>query len=258
MSRYQPYSRREFRGLFRRWRRRNLGLLSGLTAGLVALLGLVTVLLVVVTSPTPFTWWLLGAMQAGAIVSYTFMVHAAFLAHDADAILQLRGAWGEDNTRDALKRAKRRGLVWGSVDSINLQNGDIDHLVVTRHGGLVVIDTKWRNHANDTLDMAKAARKAKVRAEALAHSLLNRERGARHRSRESPLQVTPLVVIWGGIQQTVPAGARVDGIEFIQGRDLVRWLENLNNSPVSKPAAMDLLTRLETFRADAWEATSTR
>ncbi|WP_166389739.1 nuclease-related domain-containing protein [Nocardioides ochotonae] len=101
----------------------------------------------------------------------------AFLAHDAEAIWHVRGAWGEDNTRDELQRAKRKRLVWAWVDSVTLQAGDIDHLVVTRNGGLVAIDSKWRSKINDAADMARAAQKVRLRAEGLTRDLLKGDAG---------------------------------------------------------------------------------
>jgi hypothetical protein len=187
------------------------------------------------------------------VALYVHLLHNAFLANDRDAIRHLRGAWGEDNTRSELQTAKRRRLIWGWVDSITLQNGDIDHLVVTRRGGLVAIDTKWRTDTHDVIDMARAAQRVKSRAEALAQTVLTRERGVRHRSKDNPLSVTPVVVLWGAAQHTIPAGAQRDGIDFIPGRSLRRWLGSLDNEPVSKAAAADLIHRLERFRASAWE-----
>ncbi|MDP9443033.1 MAG: hypothetical protein M3P83_01245 [Actinomycetota bacterium] len=98
---------------------------------------------------------------------------------------------------------------------------------MTRNGGLVAIDSKWRNQASDTIDMARAAKNARVRAEALAHSLLTGNRGARHRAKTSPVRVTPVVVLWGAAQHGVPDGARVDEIEFVAGRRLLDWLTKL-------------------------------
>ena len=106
-----------------------------------------------------FTWWLLGVMQATVVAAYLSMLYSGFLAFDGEAIWHVRGAWGEDNTRSELQRARRKRLVWGWVDSVSLQHGDIDHLVVTREGGLVAIDSKWRNRIHDTEDMARAAQK---------------------------------------------------------------------------------------------------
>ncbi len=253
MTKYKPYSRREFQRRLSVWLQRNLRLVAALTLGLIGLLAVVTVLLVVVATPTAFTWWLLGVFQAGMIGGLLHLLHAAFLANDGEAIWHLRGSWGEDNTRSELQRAKRKGLIWGWVDSITLKSGDIDHLVVTRRGGLVVIDTKWRNNANDTFDMAQAGRKAKLRAEGVAHSIVTRETRARHRSRNNPLAVTPVVVVWGAAQHTLPENAHKNGIDFIAGQHLTRWLKRLDTETVTKAAADDIIDRLEAFRADAWD-----
>lgn len=253
MTKYHPYSRREFRRRFAGWARSNAWLITWLTAGLGVLLAAETFLLIGVGTPGPVSWWLLGAVQAGMVALYLHLLHNAFLANDREAIRHLRGAWGEDNTRSELQMAKRRRVIWGWVDSITLQNGDIDHLVVTRRGGLVAIDTKWRSDTHDVIDMARAAHRAKSRAEALAQTVLTRERGARHRSKDNPLSVTPVVVLWGAAQHTLPDGARSDGIDFIPGRSLRRWLATLDSEPVSKAAATDLIQRLEHFRANAWE-----
>lgn len=255
MTKYRPYSRREFRRRFVGWARRNLKLVLVLTVGMVGLVALVTLICAAVFSMTAFTWWLLGVFQATMVATYLHLLHAAFLAHDGEAIRHLRGAWGEENTRSELQRAKRKRLVWGWVDSISLQAGDLDHLVVTRHGGLVAVDSKWRNQASDTIDMARAANKARLRAEGLAQTLLRSERGARHRAKVNPLTVTPVVVLWGAAQHGVPDGVRVDGIEFVAGRRLVAWLTRLEGQPVNEAAAADVVKRLEGYRAATWDNT---
>ena len=249
MARYQPYSRRVWRTRLAAWARRNLRLVVAGTVLVIAMVAAETVLFTIILTPTPFTWWLLGLVQAAIVAIYLHILHSAFLAHDREAIWHLRGAWGEDNTRSELQRAKRKRLIWGWVDSINLQGGDLDHLVVTRRGGLVAIDSKWRNQAGDTLDMAQAARRVRIRAEGLARTLLAAERGARHRSRVNPLRVVPVVVLWGAVQPEVPDQARVDGIDFVAGRRLLAWLDTLDSEPVDKSAAADVIERLETYRA---------
>jgi hypothetical protein len=255
MAKYRPYSRREFQRRFAHWARRNLKVVLTLTAGVLGMATLVTLVLTVVFSPTVFTWWFLGVLQATMVAIYLHLLHAAFLANDGEAIWHLRGAWGEENTRSELQRAKRKRLIWGWVDSIGLQAGDLDHLVVTRQGGLVAVDSKWRNKASDTIDMARAATKAKLRAEGLTHSLLKGDRGARHRAKINPLTVTPVVVLWGAAQHSVPDGARVENIEFVAGRRLVQWLGTLEGQPVSDAAAADIVKRLEEYRAATWDST---
>jgi hypothetical protein len=257
MTKYRPYSRREFRRRFAQWATRNAGLLLAVTAGLVGTIALVTLVLTVAFTPTTFTWWFLGAFQATMVGIYLHLGHAAFLASDAEAIWHLRGAWGEENTRSELQRAKRKRLVWGWVDSISLGVGDLDHLVVTRRGGLIAVDSKWRNRASDTVNMARAADKARLRAEALAQTLLRSERGARHRAKVNPLPVTPVVVLWGAAQHGVPDGARVNDIEFVAGQRFVEWLRSRNGQTVSEDAAADVMKRLEAYRATAWDSTQT-
>jgi hypothetical protein len=249
MFKHQPYSRRRLRRLRKDWLRRNTKVLAISTLGLTGLLGVVSLLLVGPDTRTAFSWWLLGVVQATVVVVWLHMLDATFLAYEREAVTQLRGAWGEENTRSELKRAKRKRLIWGWVDSINLQCGDLDHLVVTRRGGLVAIDSKWRNQASDTVDMARAAHRARLRTEGLANSLLRNEKGVRHRAKVNPVAVTPVVVLWGAAQHGVPDGANVDGIDFVAGHSLLEWLSRLEHEPVDKAAATDVVARLEEFRA---------
>ncbi|WP_231252646.1 nuclease-related domain-containing protein [Nocardioides furvisabuli] len=181
--------------------------------------------------------------------AYLHLLHTAFMAHDSEAIWHVRGAWGEDNTRDELRRAKRKKLVWGWIDSLGLQVGDIDHLVVTRRGGLVAVDSKWRSRIDDKADMARAAQKVRLRAEALTRDFLKGDSRGSRRAKVNPLSVTSVVVLWGPAQRGVPRGANVDGIEFIAGRDFVAWLQRLDGEQVDKAAADDIVRKLEERRA---------
>lgn len=249
MAKYRPYSRRVWRFRLASWIRRNRGMIAAATAGVAVLIAAETLVFTVVLTPTSFTWWLLGLFQATVVAIYLHALHAAFLAHDREAIWHLRGAWGEDNTRSELQRAKRKRLIWGWVDSIDLQAGDLDHLVVTRRAGLIAIDSKWRNEARDTLAMAQAAHRVQLRAEGLARKVLKTERGARHRRKTNPLRVTPVVVLWGAAQRDVPDQAQVNGIDFVSGRRFLVWLRALDGEPVDKSAARDVIQRLEQYRA---------
>jgi hypothetical protein len=57
--------------------------------------------------------------------------------------------------------------------------------------------------------------------------------------------------MWGAAQDEVPEGATVDGIEFIAGRRLHKWLRQVDGHPVSKEAAQDVLERVAAFRLEA-------
>ncbi|QNN53575.1 nuclease-related domain-containing protein [Nocardioides mesophilus] len=260
MPKFAPYSRQAFRRAFIEWLKRNVTLMIAVSAGAVALIFLESVLLVHLVPDTAFKWYLLGAVHVGVVAGFAHLLHATFLAHDRRALMHLRGAWGEENTREELKRARRRRLIWGWVDSISLQAGDIDHLVVTRRGGLIAIDSKWRNQhtSQDLASMAQAAARVRLRAEGLTQTLLAGERGARHRARTNPLTVKPVVVMWGAAQDEVPDGAIIDGIEFIAGRRLITWLRQMDGYPVGRDAANDVLERLTTFRLKASRQNATR
>ena len=254
MSKFRPYSRRALRALFWAWATRHRQLLVRMASVIVFLLILPTVLLSA-TWTSPFKWYVLGVMHAATLCAFGFLVTMTFLAHSGEAIWHLRGAWGEDATRDELQRAKRRRIIWGWIDSVNLQDGDIDHLVLTRRGGLVAIDSKWRTaSATDQVEMVRSAQKVRMRAEALAHTLLGSERGA-HRAASNPLTILPAIVLWGPSQREVPDHARSAGIDFVGGQRLLGWLGELEGQPIDKDAAADLLRRLEKFRASAWDQT---
>ncbi|TYL55290.1 NERD domain-containing protein [Nocardioides sp. BGMRC 2183] len=230
-------------------------MLSILTLGLVVLLAFETALILTLVPDGSFRWWFLGALQTALVAIALHLVNAAFLAHERGAIWQLRGAWGEEATRDELRRAKRKRAIWGWVDSINLQGGDLDHLVLTRGGGIVAIDSKWRSDGADTTEMVRSAARVKLRADAVTRSLLKPERGT-HRAKIHSVAVTPLIVIWGPAQDQVPENFQIDGIEFVGGRRLLDRLATLSGERVDKDAAEDALTRLKEFRSGAWEAQS--
>ena len=255
MAKFQPYPRREYRSLFDAWARRNVKLLAGITGGVAALLAIETAVILVVVPDTSFRTWLLGATQATIVAIGLYLVHSTFLIREREAIWQLRGAWGEEATRDELRRAKRKRVVWGWIDSIELQAGDLDHLVLPRKGGFVVIDSKWRSRGTDAVEMAASARRARLRAEGLTRTLLKSERGS-HRAKGNTVLVTPLVVIWGPAQHRVPDRCHVEGVDFIGGRALVSWLQAIPGDEVDKAAAKEALALLKDFRGRASEAKS--
>lgn len=259
MSRYHSYPRRELRALFKRWCRRNWTRLAVVAVGAMVLIAAETWLLVVSGWSTPVRWYLVGFLHAGVVAALIGAIGTTFLAHEREAILRLRGAWGEDFTQDELNRARRKKLIWGWVDSVTLQTGDIDHLVVTRAGGLVAIDTKWRSGA-EHLDPAAAAReasRARLRAEGFVSSFLKSDRGSRRASGKA-FRVSPLVVVWGLAREAIPAGASVGGVDIIEGRGLVEWLARLDGDAIDEAAAAEVLAEIERRRARAWPKSTTR
>lgn len=121
--------------------------------------------------------------------------------------------------------------------------------MVTRHGGVVAIDSKWRNQitAKDVSAMADSARRAGLRAEGLLGTLLKSERRSTHRARTQPISVTPVVVLWGTARAEVPSDAIVGGVRFLNGRELLTWLTGFGGHDVPHDAAWEALTKLHEY-----------
>jgi hypothetical protein len=251
LSKYRPYSREALRGLRRAWLRRNRRFVILCVVVVTALLVATATWCILFSPGNRLSWYVVGLTHAALIGLCAHGLHTGLLPSDPDGLRHLRGAYGEENTREELKTARRRRLIWCWVDSIGLERGDLDHVVVTRPGGVLVLDSKWRNKvsSSDTQGMAVAAHRVRLRAEALTRSLLQAER-ARHRARVDSVRVRPVVVLWGAEQHHLPRGAaEVDGIDFVAGRHLRTWLRQLDGDLVSKAAAAQLEALLLEFRA---------
>lgn len=255
MARYRPYSRRVLRRRIRAWLKRyaNVVLLSVLVTGL--LIALEAGLLLGLGRPGPAQWFLLGLISAVLAASLAGGLGAMFLITDEEAVRQIRGAWGEENTREELKRARRRQTIWGWVDSLTVESGDVDHIVISRAGGLVAIDSKWRTKVDvqGRDAMVRQARDARQRAETAVRTVLDRNRRGR-RADGGAIRVRTVVVLWGSAQSTLPRDTHIDGVDFIRGRDLNPWLDRLDGDAVDQAPAEELLASLKEYRERAWAA----
>jgi hypothetical protein len=254
LVKFRPYSRRRMRQLFKAWAAKNKLVLLVVVVGVTVLLVVETLLLQASVEPTAQRWYLTGALHVGIVGIFAGMIGVLFHVHTVEAMHQLRGAWGEEFTRDELKRARRKGLIWGWVDSITLAHGDIDHLVITKAGGLVAIDSKWRSalEMDDRERLRRDAERMRIRAAGIVRTLLKNERGD-HRARGPAHDVAPLVVVWGPAQHSVPPGANIAGTSFVKGQNLVAWLRERSCEPISREGARELEKALKKFRADTWE-----
>lgn len=231
MGREHNFARTKYREALSAWLRRGWRPLLFLAALILAVCVVLAWLL---------NGYVLGLAQASVVVGLAATVLTAFHAHTG-AIWQLAGAWGEDNTRDVLAQARRRRRIWGWVDGVATQAGDIDHLVVMRDGRIVAIDSKWHavNLSTSVVqqDASKAMRAARQASLVLRHLDL-------------PRTVIPLVVVWGSTGPTgIPAGARVDDVEFVPGRRLAEWLRQNDGAHVRKADAHRVLAELRGFKA---------
>lgn len=227
----RSFPRRLFRRDFRRWVRNNLIGLALITAGF-----LVTVSIVSWIEPSAYTR---GVFQGAATVSYGAVVFLMYLM-TSGAVYELGGAWGEDNTRSELKWARRRGFIWGAVHNIEVGGIDIDHLVLAPRGAYA-IDSKWHfgqlHRTALDRDVGRATAGARKAASVLRSTHVR-----------APMEVTPIVVVWGRGQRELPdEGLTHDGVFVVAGADLRRWFEHVRRGSVAEDNAGRALRSLETF-----------
>jgi len=89
----------------------------------------------------------------------------AVKSYPSRELTRLRREWVQSKQRYVVLMAAFYVAV-----SIALQSADLDHVVVTREGGVVVLDSKFRTDLTSTqvADMVRAAARARSRAEAPA------------------------------------------------------------------------------------------
>ncbi len=259
MGSTQSYPRSEYWRLLRGWLHRN-AMYVGLCLGVFLALVSFEVLLLLVLPSNELTRYLVVAVLAATAVGFCWTVHLAFLAHEGKALNQLRGSWGEDATVDALKRARRRAIIWDWVDGVAFEKGDIDHFVVTRNGGIVVIDSKWRSALSKTsaYELAESARAVARRGVGLVNTVTDRSSG-RHRGARAAVSVTPVVAVWGAAQREIPAGGRtVEGVPIVKGSEICSWLASLSGHDMSEELALEITNAVRDFDQRRREALSTK
>lgn len=249
MSSVKSYPSRELNRLRRDWLLRNRR--TVLMAGAFFLLAEAAAVWTGYFLSSSPGWYLVGLLHAAIPAVFLHLLNNAIFAHEPRAVFQLRGAWGEDNTRSELESARKRRIIWDWIDSITLKAGDLDHVVVTREGGVVVLDSKFRTDitASGVAEMAASAARARLRTEGLVRTVLPADKTGRRRSSNTSVAVTACIVLWGPARAGMPETHIVDGVHFVDGNKLQQWLASLPSSPVSKEASTDLLDRLAKFRA---------
>ncbi len=194
---------------------------------------------------------------AALVVSYWLEGYLLGLIHGvvAAAIVglaasRLVGSTEEKNTTDLLRTAKQERQIWGWVDDVELHGAEVDHLVVTREGGVVAIESRWSSEELTPELLAADAQHALLacrRASLMLHS------------HELAPAVRPLLVYWGSIQADVKklTVRNLEGVEFLAGRELRAWLRKQNGRPVSHAEARHVLKELRTAKGRTRPAVST-
>lgn len=230
LKRSRPgHPRRKYRARFKPFLIANRRGLAGLLVGY--LLGIVIFNLTM-------DGYLQGFMHGFWTTALLALVLLGFLTATG-SMNQVTGSWGEDNTRDILKWAMRRRLIYGWVDNVEVQGGDVDHLVATSNGW-IAIDSKWHSSGLDATVIERDATRA-LQAARRARLVL--------RSLKSADDVRPVAVVWGGNQSDIPEGTQTaHGVDFISGSHLKRWLRNQPRGGGDAQLARTQLRQLAQFR----------
>lgn len=240
----KSYPRAQLRAELWAWsRRRRRGLLFLLGLWAVVAVGFVAL---AVRLDRPAITVTYTAVVVGLAVAYVGLALLSFLVSHPQAMHLLRGSWGEDLTRDELTRLRRRKVSWGHVDSLAVDGGDVDHLVVLRRGGIVAIDSKWRSAWSEQICadvVARAVRSAR-RARGLVATQISTSTG-RHRGPVDRGEVAALAVVWGPAQDEIEDDLCVDGVHVVPGRHLRSWLAARRDDTLPKEVGTGLVEALK-------------
>jgi hypothetical protein len=195
-------------------------------------------------------------LSAALLVSYWLDAYLLGLVHGLVAATivgvaasMVRGPKGEQGIADLLRSARKEHQVWGWVDDVEVQGDRVDHLVVTREGGVVAIDSCWSSDELTPELLAADAHRALLAARRAAQVLVTRDRVP---------AVRPLLVYWGSIQADVKKlpVRNLEGVELLAGRELRAWLRRQNGRPVERGDARAILKGLRGHRRSGGVAAS--
>ena len=241
MGKRKPYGRVEF------WRElRHLLWLNRVLVG-GALLALVTCCWLF---SLRIHGYLLGLSQASFAGVFAVAFTSLLLLYSG-AGWKLVGAWGEDNTRGELRQAERNDLVWGSIDTVKLKGVDIDHIVVSK-SGVLVIDSKW--HAKAQLSnwyLDKDAQAAKEGASKVSSIVRGPKLQEVDPDLPRDLEINPVIAVWGAGEKAFLQGVGLHkGVVFVAGKHLQRWLsETCGQGPIRPTIGRRLVKAIEQFAA---------
>jgi hypothetical protein len=230
VRRIRSYNERKLRAEWRGFLRTNAFRIS-LAGSLFVLSGLCAAVFV--------DGYALGAIHGFLVAAFAGLTYLMFAATGHSS--RLYGQWGEQNTRDCLKSARRRRHIYGFVDNLEVRGGDVDHLVLAP-SGVLALDSKWHGQAITAETLARDRDRALASARR-ARSIL--------RSEGLVVDVAPVVVIWGGQQGHLPNGViERDGLQFVSGNHLSKWLRSLHGDEtrLKRKEAAALGERLAEFR----------
>lgn len=167
----------------------------------------------------------MGYFSAGlGTMSVGFVAWLAVESREARRLFDAADA--ERFTAGALRRLHRRG--WRSVDSIEFDGRDVDH-VVAGPAGVFAVETKWTNYDWEikdgsfqnsyALDAVNQCRDSAWRISWLLRG------NYKHRC-----EVRPLLVVWGPGRPMVNAAVTIDDVLVVPGHLLRRTLSRMHGA----------------------------
>jgi len=135
----------------------------------------------------------------------------------AGTIFRRAGLDAQDAAHDLLNRISGARV----ISQVNFENWDVDHVVVSRDG-VLVIETKWTGKSNienvrDFPDLAKALDQARESARKIRLLLSDADF-------RQPIDVEPAVLLMGIALPEVPGGVtRIDDVLILIGHQSWQW-----------------------------------
>lgn len=182
--------------------------------------------------------YLFGILTATALASLVWVVHIASGMHGRQL-----GRMGEECTARAVDTWWRRRKGWATVHGLYFHgNGDVDHVLIGP-GGVFAIESKWVSNPCTVSQLAItgiAGRDPVVQAQDGAAKIQNLLRYGRNRQ---PVEVTPVVVLWGPGTPSIDGGFRyIRDTLVCEGRQQRRWLIELKRHGTMDTQSIDRAT----------------
>jgi hypothetical protein len=158
-----------------------------------------------------------GWAIAGAVVGAMVVLVLYEIRISAGTIFRRAGLDAQDAAHDLLNRISGARV----ISQVNFENWDVDHVVVSRDG-VLVIETKWTGKSNienvrDFPDLAKALDQARESARKIRLLLSDADF-------RQPIDVEPAVLLMGIALPEVPGGVtRIDDVLILIGHQSWQW-----------------------------------
>jgi hypothetical protein len=191
--------------------------------------------------------WLTGFITGG-LLFFALGITGFVFAASTGGLSQVLGVLCEGYTREEIAGAVKDKHVWSAVHNLELDTGDLDHLVLAPAGCLAV-ETKFygSRHTASLLEehVQKMSRTA-LRAQGLMNTTGHRD---------VPICATVLVA-WGRLG---PTGISQHGdVVVVHGSELRKWLGRYGTGPLGEDIALALKQDLDRFASRRQALTNSR